>query len=54
MIVIELQDLIAAMSQWESFADVVRQLDEIIKVEKALRDDVERLHKSDTESLFDD
>jgi hypothetical protein len=54
MVVIELQDLLSAMGQWESFADVVRQLDEIITLQRDVRDGAETIRKSDTDSLFDD
>jgi len=52
-IVARMQEILKQMAQWDSFVDVLNQLDQIIKLETGVKDGSERLKKKETESLFD-
>jgi hypothetical protein len=41
------------MAQWDSFIDVVNQLNAVIKLEQVVRDKTEELKKKQTDSIFD-
>ncbi len=48
-----LQGVLANMRQWDSFIDVVNQLNSVIKLEQRIRDNTEQMRKSQFESIFD-
>ncbi len=52
-IVAELDRILKNMAQWDSFIDVVNQLDAVIKLESAVRQQTELLRQRQVESLFD-
>jgi hypothetical protein len=41
------------MSQWDSFVDVLNQLNEIIRVQTKVQEGTRELRKSQTEGVFD-
>jgi len=45
--------ILKQMAQWDSFVDVLNQLDEIIKLETQVKDGSEKLQKKEDEGLFD-
>ena len=53
-IVRTMQQILAQMSQWESFVDVINQLRQIIKLQTELRDTTEQIKKKQTDELFDE
>jgi hypothetical protein len=52
-IVAAMQKILKNMGQWDSFIDVVNQLNEVIKLERAIRDRTEEMKKKQFESIFD-
>lgn len=52
-IVERIQQILQQMAQWDSFIDVLNQLEHIIKLETGVQDDSQRLQKKQTEGLFD-
>ena len=50
----EMEAILKAMTQWDSFIDVVNQLNEVIKLEQSVRDRTGELRGEITESIFDD
>jgi hypothetical protein len=52
-IVDTLSRILDNMAQWDSFIDVVNQLDSVIKLEQAIRQKTEELRKTQVESVFD-
>jgi hypothetical protein len=52
-IVAAMQKILKNMAQWDSFIDVVNQLNEVIKLEQAVRGKTEDLKKKQFESIFD-
>lgn len=52
-IVAQMKTILKQMAQWDSFVDVLNQLDEIIKLETQVKDQSEKLQKKETEGLFD-
>lgn len=48
-----LQKILDNMRQWDSFIDVVNQLNSIIKLERRVSEKTEELRKKQTDSLFD-
>jgi len=52
-IVDAMQRILKNMAQWDSFIDVVNQLNEVIKIEQAVREKTEDLKKKQFESIFD-
>ena len=52
-IVGRMKTILLQMSQWDSFVDVLNQLDQIIKLETGVKDGSQKLQKKETESLFD-
>jgi hypothetical protein len=52
-IVAEMQAILKQMSQWDSFVDVLNQLNEIIKIQEQARERTEQMKAKETESLFD-
>ena len=52
-IVGRMKTILQQMSQWDSFVDVLNQLDQIIKLETGVKDGSQKLQKKETDSLFD-
>jgi hypothetical protein len=52
-IVDKMKRILKGMSQWDSFIDVVNQLDAIIKLQNEVRKGTEDLKESETQSIFD-
>ncbi len=52
-IVARMKTILQQMAQWDSFVDVLNQLDQIIKLETQVEKGSERLQKKENESLFD-
>ena len=48
-----MKTILKQMAQWDSFVDVLNQLDQIIKLETGVKDRSEKLQKKETDSLFD-
>ncbi|MEM7392571.1 MAG: hypothetical protein AAF492_09490 [Verrucomicrobiota bacterium] len=53
-VVAEMKAILRNMSQWESFVDVLNQLDEVIQIEKRVLERTEKAAERVIESLFDD
>ncbi len=53
-IVDEMKQVLKNMAQWDSFVDVVNQLDAVIKLQKVLKDDTEEIQERDIEAVFED
>jgi hypothetical protein len=53
-IVDEMKQVLKNMAQWDSFVDVVNQLDAVIKLQQVLKDDTEKIQERDVEAVFDD
>jgi hypothetical protein len=53
-IVQQLQQVLKNMAQWDSFVDVVNQLDTVIKLQNKLKEATDRLKEKEVESVFDD
>jgi hypothetical protein len=53
-IVEELKRVLKNMAQWDSFVDVVNQLDTVIKLQGKLKESTSELQKKDVESVFED
>jgi uncharacterized protein YdcH (DUF465 family) len=49
----KMQDILKQMSQWDSFVDVLNQLNEIIKLETQVKTTTDDMQKKQTESIFD-
>ena len=52
-IVTQMREILKQMSQWDSFVDVVNQLNEIIRLETRVRQSTEQMKKKQTEGIFD-
>ena len=52
-IVSEMNAILKQMSQWDSFVDVLNQLNEIIKLQDAVKRDTEKLKEKETEGVFE-
>jgi hypothetical protein len=52
-IVDKMKKILKGMSQWDSFIDVVNQLDAIIKLQNQVRQGTEGLKERETQSIFD-
>jgi hypothetical protein len=52
-IVGRMKQVLAQMAQWDSFIDVLNQLDQIIKLQTDVKNGSQRLQKKETEDLFD-
>jgi hypothetical protein len=48
-----MKTILLQMGQWDSFVDVLNQLDQIIKLETGVKDGSQKLQKKETDSLFD-
>lgn len=53
-IVDQMEDILSQMRQWDSFIDVINQLDEIIKLQRGAHEETETMRKKQLESIFDD
>jgi hypothetical protein len=53
-IVETMEQILKQMAQWDSFVDVLNQLNEIIKVQEQARESTEQLRTRQTESIFDE
>jgi hypothetical protein len=52
-IISRMKQILKQMAQWDSFVDVLNQLEQIIKLETGVKDRSEKLERKDTEGLFD-
>lgn len=52
-IIQRLEDILRAMSQWDSFIDVLNQLNEIIRVQNQVRQNTGQLRKDQAEGVFE-
>ena len=52
-VVARMRSILEAMSQWESFVDVVNQVAEVIKMQQSVLKATEKARESRTEELFD-
>lgn len=52
-IVAKMQEILKQMSQWDSFVDVLNQLNEIIKLETKVRTSTDEVKKKQTQGIFD-
>jgi hypothetical protein len=52
-IIATMQEILKQMSQWDSFVDVLNQLNELIKLETKVKDSTEGLKKKQTDGVFD-
>ncbi|MFO1091784.1 MAG: hypothetical protein U0992_00525 [Planctomycetaceae bacterium] len=52
-IVKALNSILDNMAQWDSFIDVVNQLNSVIQLEKSVREKTDELRRTQTESIFD-
>ncbi len=52
-VIAEMNRVLKQMSQWDSFVDVLNQLNEIIKLQEQVRQTTEKLKDSETEGVFD-
>jgi hypothetical protein len=52
-IIATMQEILKQMSQWDSFVDVLNQLNELIKLETRVKDSTEGLKKKQTDGVFD-
>lgn len=53
-IISRMKSILKQMAQWDSFVDVLNQLDEIIKLETQVKEQTEKIQKKETEGLFED
>jgi hypothetical protein len=49
----KMRDILKNMSQWDSFVDVLNQLNEVIRIQTQVRDTTETLKNKQTESIFE-
>ncbi len=52
-IVSKMNEILKQMSQWDSFVDVLNQLNEIIKTQENVRQNTEKLKETQTEGVFE-
>ena len=52
-IVATMQEILKQMSQWDSFVDVLNQLNEIIKLETKVHQSTDQMKKKQTDGIFD-
>ena len=48
-----MQQILKQMSQWDSFVDVLNQLNEIIRLQSKVRDDTQQMRTKQTEGIFE-
>ena len=48
-----MNEILKQMSQWDSFVDVINQLNEIIKLQENVRQNTEKLKEKQTEGVFE-
>jgi hypothetical protein len=48
-----MKDILKNMSQWDSFVDVLNQLNEVIKIQTHVKETTETLKTKQTESIFE-
>ena len=53
-VVSKMNEILKQMSQWDSFVDVLNQLNEIIRLQEAVRQNTEKLKDVETEGVFDE
>jgi hypothetical protein len=51
-IVARMQEILKQMAQWDSFVDVLNQLNEIIRIQQQAKSATEQIKNKQTESLF--
>jgi len=52
-IIARMQDILKQMAQWDSFVDVLNQLNEIIRMEQSVQKNTDDIRQKQTESVFD-
>jgi hypothetical protein len=52
-IIAKMNEILKQMSQWDSFVDVINQLNEIIKLQENVRQNTEKLKEKQTEGVFE-
>jgi hypothetical protein len=52
-IIDKMKDILKQMSQWDSFVDVLNQLNEVIRIQTQVRETTETLKTKQTESIFE-
>jgi hypothetical protein len=52
-IVAKMNEILKQMSQWDSFVDVINQLNEIIKLQDNVKQNTEKLKEKQTEGVFE-
>jgi hypothetical protein len=53
LIVDQMQEILKQMAQWDSFVDVVNQLNEIIKLETGVHQSTDQMKKKQTDGIFE-
>ena len=48
-----MNEILKQMSQWDSFVDVINQLNEIIKLQDNVKRNTEQLKEKQTEGVFE-
>ena len=52
-IIAKMNEILKQMSQWDSFVDVLNQLNEIIKLQDSVKQNTEKLKEKQTEGVFE-
>lgn len=52
-VVAEMERILKQMSQWDSFVDVLNQLNEVIKIQENARETTEKMRTTETEGVFE-
>ena len=52
-IIAKMQDILKQMSQWDSFVDVLNQLNEIIRMQESVKVGTEGLKSKQADDVFD-
>ena len=53
-VVEKMKEILKQMNQWDSFVDVLNQLNEIIRIQEGVRKTTEQIKDKETEGLFKD
>jgi hypothetical protein len=52
-IITKMEEILKQMAQWDSFIDVLNQLNEIIRLENQVQQETTQLKKRQTQGIFD-
>jgi hypothetical protein len=52
-VIAEMERILKQMSQWDSFVDVLNQLNEVIKLQESARETTEKMQSKTTEGIFE-